>query len=286
MTENPNRALAPFQTLYEAEGGQALPLPPPLAAIYGQLRLPQRQPLPVTIGNFVTTLDGVVAFNTPGKSGGAEISGANRHDRLLMGLLRAVADAVIVGAGTLRAIPRGLWTAESIYPAFAEEFLELRAGLGKAEPPLTVVVTARGDVDLSRPVFRSGKAPVLIVTTPHGAGALPSAELSEATQVAVVEAEGRLSARAILDSVGRVRPGALILVEAGPRLMGDFLAARCLDELFLTLAPQVAGRDAANDRPGLVMGRLFAPNDPLWGTLLGVKRAESHLFLRYGFERG
>jgi riboflavin biosynthesis pyrimidine reductase len=67
-----------------------------------------------------------------------------------------------------------------------------------------------------------------------------------------------------------VRPTQIILVEGGPRLMGDFFAEQCLDELFLTLAPQVAGHS-------------FAPERPLWGTLVGVKRAGSHLFLRYAF---
>ena len=66
--------------------------------------------------------------------------------------------------------------------------------------------------------------------------------------------------------------------------MGDFFAEQCLDELFLTLAPQIAGRDVHSERPGLVMGRLFAPEHPLWGTLIGVKRGGSHLFLRYACE--
>ena len=65
--------------------------------------------------------------------------------------------------------------------------------------------------------------------------------------------------------------------------MGDFFAGKCLDELFLTLAPQVAGRDGSAERPGFVAGKRFGPERPLWGTLAGVKRAGSHLFLRYGF---
>jgi hypothetical protein len=65
--------------------------------------------------------------------------------------------------------------------------------------------------------------------------------------------------------------------------MGDFFAERQLDELFLTLAPQVAGRDDANARPGLVAGKQFAPEGPVWGTLVGLKRGGSHLFLRYRF---
>ena len=67
--------------------------------------------------------------------------------------------------------------------------------------------------------------------------------------------------------------------------MTAFVAERCLDELFLTTAPQIAGRDDAVMRPGFVHGRTFAPADPRWGELLGVKRSESHLFLRYGFAR-
>jgi hypothetical protein len=65
--------------------------------------------------------------------------------------------------------------------------------------------------------------------------------------------------------------------------MGDFFAGKCLDELFLTLAPQVAGRDGSGERPGFVAGKRFGPERPLWGTLSGVKRAGSHLFLRYSF---
>jgi riboflavin biosynthesis pyrimidine reductase len=65
--------------------------------------------------------------------------------------------------------------------------------------------------------------------------------------------------------------------------MGDFFAEQVLDELFLTMAPQIAGRNGQVERPGLVMGKRFAPEQPLWGTLVSVKRAESHLFLRYAF---
>lgn len=72
-------------------------------------------------------------------------------------------------------------------------------------------------------------------------------------------------------------------MEGGPYLLADFLAEGLLDELFLTLAPQVAGRDDASARLGLVSGRVFAPACPLWATLVGVKRGGSHLFLRYAF---
>jgi riboflavin biosynthesis pyrimidine reductase len=99
-----------------------------------------------------------------------------------------------------------------------------------------------------------------------------------------VKGAGAISARAVLSAIGlRLRTGKIFLVEGGPRLMGNFFAEKCLDELFLTLAPQVAGRDGSVERPGLVAGNRFAPEAPLWGTLSGVKRGGSHLFLRYTF---
>ena len=51
----------------------------------------------------------------------------------------------------------------------------------------------------------------------------------------------------------------------------------------MTLAPQIAGRDADDGRLSLVMGNTFAPHAPLWGGLADVRRGGSHLFLRYSF---
>ena len=65
--------------------------------------------------------------------------------------------------------------------------------------------------------------------------------------------------------------------------MADFLAERMLDELFLTLAPQLAGRDVRNPRLGPVEGRTFGPDHPLWGRLLSVRRGDRLLFLRTRF---
>src|SRR5512134_59759 len=102
--------LAPMDSLLDRAGGDDLPLPPELAALYGPLRFPLREERSYVIGNFVTTLDGVASLSDPALPGGGPISGSNPHDRMVMGLLRSVADAVIVGAGTLRSVPRHLWT--------------------------------------------------------------------------------------------------------------------------------------------------------------------------------
>jgi riboflavin biosynthesis pyrimidine reductase len=281
--------LMPLESLYEVKYDGDLPLPPELATLYGRLHFPARRDRAYVIGNFVTTLDGVVTLNVPGKSGGGPISGFNQHDHAVMGLLRAAADAVIVGAGTQRVAARHVWSAEYIYPEFAESYRQLREAMGKTDAPLNVIVSARGEVDFGLRVFQSGEVPVLIVTTMQGEERIRERgmPIPPRVQVSVVPGEGSSSAEAILQAVQGmrgVRECDIILVEGGPRLMGDFFAERLLDELFLTLAPQIAGRDEVTERAGLVMGQLFAPEQPLWGRLLSIKRGGSHLFLRYGFE--
>jgi riboflavin biosynthesis pyrimidine reductase len=275
--------LAPLETLYEVDRGSEMPLSAELRDVYGRLAFPPQQGRPYVIGNFVTSLDGVTSLKVPGQAGGGPISGFNPHDRLVMGLLRAAADAVVVGAGTVRAVAHHVWTPAYVCPAFAGAYQKLRTALGKHGPPLNVIVTARGDVDPALRVFQSGEVPVLVVTTPAGAWRLRGLGLPPSVQLMEGENAGRLSARSILGVVVRVRPSDLILVEGGPHLLGDFFAGQCLDEQFLTLAPQVAGRDGSPTRPGLVAGKRFAPEHPLWGTLVGVKRGGSHLFLRYAF---
>ena len=276
-------ALAPLGSLYEVERGSDLPLPPELATLYGRLQFPPHAGRPYVIGNFVSTLDGVVTLNMPGQSGGGPISGFNPHDHLVMGLLRAVADAVIVGAGTLRAVPQQRWTAAYVAPAYAAAYQELRTRLGKPEPPLNVIVTARGAIPLDLPVFQSSEVPVLLVTTTQGEERIRTQHIPAAVQIAGVQRAGSLSPQAIVQAVCGVRPCQVILVEGGPQLLGDFFAEQLLDELFLTLAPQIAGRDPSTERPGLVTGQRFAPEHPLWGSLVSVKRGGSHLFLRYAF---
>jgi riboflavin biosynthesis pyrimidine reductase len=276
--------LTPLEALYDASQGPDLPLPSELATLYGPLRFPPHPGRPYVIGNFVTTLDGVVSLQSPGSEGGSAISGSDPHDQMVMGLLRAVADVVIVGVGTVRAADRRhLWTAGYICPSLAGVYDRLRTALGKPVPPLNVIVTARGDLDPDRRLFQSGEVPVLIVTTAPGARHVRERELPPPVQVIAMESGGRLRARSVLDAVSRVRSSDLILVEGGPHLIGDFFAEQCLDELFLTLAPQIAGRSDSKERPGLVEGQRFAPEHPLWGTLVGARRAGSHLFLRYSF---
>ncbi len=276
-------SLAPLESLYDVNQGRSVRLPPELAALYGRLEFPPHTGRSYVVANFVSSLDGIVSLGVPGQAGGGPISGFNAHDRMVMGMLRASADAVLIGAGTLRSSPAHVWTAEYIYPALTGAYQTMRNAFGKSGSPLNVIITARGEIDPNLRVFQSGEAPVLIVTSRQGLDRIRRLGTPQSVQVVAVQGTDRLSARSILDAVRRVRLSDVLLVEGGPHLLGDFFAESCLDEQFLTLAPQVAGRDGSSERPGLVAGRTFAPEHPMWGTLISVKRGGNHLFLRYGF---
>jgi len=226
----------------------------------------------------------VVALNAGGVNGGGEISGGNRHDRFLMGLLRGLADVVVVGSGTLRGSPRHLWTPGSVAPSFSSAFAELRSSRGLTPLPGVAIVSASGDLDLDLPVFRSALNLTLVLTTLSGQRRLLRIGVPVSVNVRSLGVGPTLSARSILDAIVEETGATTILTEGGPRLLASLLGERVLDELFLTLAPQVAGRDPKDPRPGFAEGKLFAPVAPVWATLVGVKRAEDFLFLRYSFE--
>jgi riboflavin biosynthesis pyrimidine reductase len=278
-------ALRPLQSLIESKHGRLLPLPSRLARLYGTFRVPPARPGPQVFTNFVSTMDGVVSLQAKGHSGGGDISGFSIQDRMVMGLLRATADAVIVGSGTLDADRGHVWTPAAICPQLAREYQRLRKAMAGAAPLLNVVVTASGNIDLRLPVFSSGRVTAMIVTTPAGARRLLQQRAPRPVEIhAVGRGGGEIAPRAILGAITRAHPCRRILVEGGPRLLGSFYADGLIGEQFLTLAPQIAGRDADDGRLSLVMGKTFAPRHPLWGTLIDVRRGNGLLFLRYSFQ--
>jgi len=264
----------PLDIWFDDAPGNELPLPPDLAAIYGALRMPARPDRPHVYANFVSSVDGVVAVDPPRGTGG-DVSGRDPHDRAMMALLRAIADAVLIGAGTLRAEPLHLWTAEKLAGELAPACRALRAALGKPPQPLQLVVTAGGHVDLGWRVF-GGEAPSLVVTTASGAARLKA----QGRAVRIAEAGGGpgVTARAALAAAG-LGAGALVLCECGPTLLAEFLAERAVDELFLTVAPSVIGRPRDVTTYGLAEGRLLGTDH--CGRLLSARRRGSFLFLRY-----
>jgi riboflavin biosynthesis pyrimidine reductase len=262
----------PLEVLYEAAGLPGANLPPVLAEVYGgDIGLT----LPSVYGNFVASIDGVAALGPEHPSSGSAISGREPADRFVMGLLRACADAVLVGAGTLRATPRHQWTPDHVYPAAAADFAALRRRLNLPARPELVVVTASGDVPPDHPAIAPG---ALIMTTTGGARRLHRRLPQTCTVVAVGEG-GSLAMGEVLETI-TARGHRAVLTEGGPRVLGQLIADGLLDELFLTTSPLFAGR-LTTPRPGLVDGIELLPDRPHWSDLISVRRRGSYLFLRY-----
>jgi riboflavin biosynthesis pyrimidine reductase len=247
----------------------------------GELWATLRPDRPTVIANFVSTIDGVVAFDTDGSTGGGEVSGFFEPDRFVMGLLRAMADVVLVGAGTVRAAPTHEWTPRRVHKRSAAWFEAWRATLGiAAAQPTTIVATASGDLDLTHPGLSAPDVPVILATTASGAARLRAAAPRPNVRIETVGLGRQVPAEDLI-ALAASTGARLILCEGGPHLIGDLLGAGLLDEVFLTVSPQLAGRNDERPRLGLVQGTAFSLSDAPWADLGGVRRSGDHLFLRY-----
>ena len=241
---------------------------------------------PFVIANFVSTLDGVVSYEIKNNSGGSAISGSDPADRFIMGLLRASADAVMVGAGTLRDISaKSLWTPEYVYPDAKRLYAEYRVNaLHKPEYPLLAIVSGSGQLELERAIFRTPAMRTVVITTSAGRDELTrrgAATLDSVEVHALNSNSGTIAPRAILQLLQSQYGVKTLLHEGGPTLFGQFLAADAVDELFLTLSPQRAGRGGDVTRPALVQGVQFVPDSAPWLQMVSVKQQAAYLYLRY-----
>src|SRR5436190_6208284 len=218
--QSPHRTLIePFDVLFEDDVPRHQ-MRPELERIYGRLGFADS----VIYSNFVSSVDGVVSLGSK-PSAGSEISGRNPADRFLMGLLRAFADAVLVGAGTLRATPGHHWTPEHIYPDLTEEFADLRLDLGRKPRPRLVLLTGSGDVAVSHAAVVGGAT---IVTTAAGSARLKD-RLPDSCDLIKIGDEGRVDLVKAIEEL-RSRGYGSILTEGGPHLMGNLIAHQLLDE--------------------------------------------------------
>jgi riboflavin biosynthesis pyrimidine reductase len=259
-----------FDVLAEESGLPVVALPPELARTYGgDFGLADD----CVYANFVATLDGVVAIpSLPGSN--AVIAGDNDADRFLMGLVRAFADAVLIGAGVLRASPRGTWRAESIYPPAEASYAELRRTLGLPGAPEIAILTGSGSIDPGHPVL-TGRAVVL--TSDAGIERL-ARDLPEPTAVISLGAERRFTGETILEAL-RARGHRRVLCEAGPHTFGALVESGEVDELFLTTSPFLAGDAGTGSRLHLVEAADLVPLVAC--RPLSVRRHGAHLFTRY-----
>jgi riboflavin biosynthesis pyrimidine reductase len=260
-----------LERLYALPGAAGLGLPSGLARRYdGDLGFTG----PRVYANFVSSLDGVVALPSVDESPSV-ISGKSEADRFVMGLLRACADVVLVGAGTLRAEPDHRWTPEFVYPQANHDYTSLRAALGLPPEPGLAVLTSSGDLDPETPALRGAT----VFTTPRGARRLERRGAIPAT-VLEIGGEGHLDLGAVIKEL-RSRGMKTILSEGGPTVIGQLLDLRLLDELFLTISPVLMGRTPSEVRPGLAEEVDLLPHGGEMAELLSVHRHRSHLFVRY-----
>lgn len=217
---------------------------------------------PYVVINMVTSVDGKAAV------GGSAAPIGSDTDHRLMRAIRASADAVLIGGGTLRA--------ERVDPRAGAAWAARRAARGLPPEPLAVVLTGAGDLPLDRRFFAYPDVPRLVIC----GAATPAARRAE------------LAARATLLVAPTARPEigwALrrlradygvrhLLVEGGPTVNGELIAAGLADELCWTLAPKLIGSGEALP---LVAGPPLPIPRRL--TLASAYLHEDEFYLRYRF---
>ncbi|MQS36839.1 pyrimidine reductase family protein [Streptomyces katsurahamanus] len=211
--------------------------------------------------NMVSSLDGAAQHD------GRSQPLSSDTDMRIFGTLRGLADAVVVGAETVRM--------EGYRPARAREaFAERRRAAGQGPAPAIAVVSASLGLDFSLPLFTAALTPTLVLT---GAAAPPdrmrAAERAGVEVVIAGDGAGVDPARAVraLAERGLRR----LLTEGGPRLLGQFTASGSLDELCLTLSPAMAAGDSQRiaGGPALAVPERFA--------LASVLEEAGFLYTRY-----
>ncbi len=281
MNIRPRGPESGFVCLVDESADEGLGLPDGFRRVYGgDWRLPPPGTRPYVYSNFVLSRDGRVSFNEPGHMSGANVSGFSVHDRWLMALLRARADAILMGDNTLRIEPDHVWTAEYIFPDDADAFGALRRAEKRMPAPLQVFLSLEGDIDVSAAAIFSRDDHVVLATTTRGAArarALPATR----ARVDVLELGAEaVDVRALVELLRGSYDVATVLCEGGPRAYGSLLAAGCLDDEFLTLSPVVVGSAPDAPRPGLVEGVTFPATSHPWSRPVTVHRAGDLLFLR------
>jgi riboflavin biosynthesis pyrimidine reductase len=261
--------VTPLERLFEADGLPSSELPAELERLYGG-ELGFREPC--LFANFVASLDGVVAVPSIPDSNSLVAAGSEA-DRFVMGLLRAYADVVLIGAGVLRASPTGTWRPEKVYPPASAAFAELRRRRGRPERPEVAILTGRGSIDPAHPLLASG---AVVLTSERGAQEL--GQVPDATTVVALGDDVVLAPDAVVQAL-HARGHRLLLSEAGPHAFGALLEGGVVDELFLTVSPLALGDAGEGSRLRLVEGADLLP--PTRGRPLSIRRHEGHLFLRY-----
>ncbi len=237
-------------------GGETLTVAGVMSGLsFGDLAPPRR---PYVVVNFVSSADGKATFE--GRSG--KLGGDT--DSALFHRLRTQADAVLVGSGTLRAERYGRIVRDP-------ELRAAREAEGLAPDPLACVVSRTLSLPLDIPLFQDPEQRTIVFTSSderlEGVGPGVSVERLRAEELTLTSALEVLYARHGVRSV---------LCEGGPTLFGALLGEELVDELFLSLAPRIAGGgEALTIVEGMPLAELLELE------LVWVLEAEGELFIRY-----
>jgi riboflavin-specific deaminase-like protein len=210
---------------------------------------------PYTVTNFALTADGRATIS--GRSGPI----GSDTDTAILVALRTRVDAVMIGAGTMRAERYGRMVGDPAKRARRE-----REGL--PHDPLAVLVSNSLELPWDAELFTSGQGRVLIFT------ASESEVPATPTPIRVERHEGTVDLVAAMRHLRRERGVRALLCEGGPHLHAELIAASLVDELFITVAPKLAGGPG----PGLVEG---LPERPRGLELAWLLEEDGELFARY-----
>ena len=212
---------------------------------------------PYVVTNFVLTLDGRATI--AGRSGPI---GSERDTEMLVAL-RTRADAVMIGAGTMRAERYGRVVRD---PAKRER----REREGLPHDPLMVIVSGRLDLPWDAPLFTEGHGRVLVCTSSEADP--PETE----TEVELLRQPDGVDLSALLTHLRAERDVRALLCEGGPHLHAQLLDQNLVDELYVTHAAKLAGGDG----PGLCEEMAERPSELELAWLLH-EEASGELFARY-----
>ena len=211
--------------------------------------------------NMVSSLDGAVSADGRSKP----ISGP--ADMFMFGLLRALADVIVVGAGTARTEGYGPGRAR-------EEFAHLRKQSGQDPAPTIAIITRSAHLDPEAAIFTNALTPTIVITC-RSAAEERRTHLAEVADVHICGDETVDLPRAI--ALLRERGMRRVLCEGGPSLLGDLTSEGLVDELALTLSPTVAGGHA---------GRILTTQQTLLQPMRSRALLEQDGYLFGLYERG
>jgi riboflavin biosynthesis pyrimidine reductase len=231
----------------------------PLADAYSSLGLQEKASpgRPYVVANMVTTADGRAAL------GGRTKALSSDTDRELFHRLREEVDAVMVGVATI--------ALENYGPLVRDaKRRERRRAAGLEPVPLAVTASRSLELPVQAPLFADADSPVVVLTdSDRSPPASPA--------MSVERSESLSHGMALLRKSYGIRA---VLLEGGPTLLAAMVEQRLVDELFLSVAPVLAG---VAGEPSILEGPV---GEPLGLRLMSALHDEGHLFLRYRLPSG